>query len=296
MLRAKGKPTGQSGAPACRVFGERMGDRGTRLTLHHTPLLWVPGLKIETWGTPSVQNQAIKNSVPHSFAFFAKGWEATVAILFFLSLALAAAAQSSPAARFTVVLDAAHGGDDAGAAIPAAKGQAKPEKDIVLALSVRLRSLLAARGIAVVTTRESDAAVDPQRRVEITSHAGASACLSLHATDAGSGVHLFLTSLGAAQSQKLAAWKTAQAAWAERSVALAGVLNSALDHAGVNVTLSKTALPVVDSMACPAVAVEIAPEGGPNQNTSPADTAYQARVAEALAAGLLEWRTEARQP
>jgi N-acetylmuramoyl-L-alanine amidase len=48
-------------------------------------------------------------------------------------------------------------------------------------------------------------------------------------------------------------------------------------------------------MTCPAVAVEIAPERGPDHKITSAldDPAYQARVAEALAAALLEWRTDA---
>ena len=69
--------------------------------------------------------------------------------------------------RFVVVLDAAHGGDDTGGRL--ANGQL--EKTFTLALSVRLRSLLAARGIQVVTTRESDATVDLNRRAEIANHA-----------------------------------------------------------------------------------------------------------------------------
>jgi len=214
-------------------------------------------------------------------------------------------APAAPQARFVVVLDAAHGGDDSGGRF----SNGKTEKAFTLALSVRLRSLLAARGIQVVTTRESDAALDPNHRAELANHANAQACLSLHASESGSGVHLFVSSLtpapypndkdpSPAQPARFAAWKTAQAAWATRSLALAGVLNSALSHAGMTVALSRTALPGVDSMACPAVAVEIAPERDSSQKTT-ADldnVGYQTRVAGALAAALLEWRTEAHQP
>jgi N-acetylmuramoyl-L-alanine amidase len=208
------------------------------------------------------------------------------------------AAQQAPPARFVVLLDAAHGGDDPGGRIEDRTGREQPEKTFTLALGVRLRSLLAARGIQTVATRESDTAVDPNRRAEIANHANAAACLSLHASQSGSGVHLFASSLAPAQPARFAPWKTAQAAWVERSLALAGVLNSALLHAGITVSLGRTALPVVDSMTCPAVAVEIAPERGPGKavNSGLDDPAYQARVAEALAAALLEWRTETGQP
>jgi N-acetylmuramoyl-L-alanine amidase len=201
-------------------------------------------------------------------------------------------APAPPQSRFVVVLDAAHGGDDAGAQL---NGQL--EKTYTLTLSVRLRSLLGARGIQVVTTRESDSPLDAIHRAEIANHANAWACLSLHATQSGSGVHLFASSLPPAPATRFPAWKTAQAESVTRSLALAGVVNSALLHAGLSVTLGRTALPELDSMTCPAVAVEVAP--GPATDgavTGLDDPAYQARVAEALAAALLEWKTEANQP
>lgn len=201
--------------------------------------------------------------------------------------------QAPPQPRFVVLLDAAHGGDD-----PGGKLSDQPEKAFTLALSVKLRSLLAARGIQVVTTRESDSDLAPNRRAEIANHTNAQACLSLHATETGSGVHLFASSLPPGPPNRLPAWRTAQAAWVTRSLALAGVLNSALQQAGVSVTLGRTALPEVDSMTCPALAVEVAPgrTQGSDDKTDPGDPEYQARVAEALAAALLEWKTEGRQP
>ena len=211
------------------------------------------------------------------------------------SLVAAQPAPPAPATRFVVVIDAAHGGDD-----PGGRLNGIDEKNLTLALSVRLRSLLAARGIQVVTTRESDATIDPNRRAELANHANAQACLSLHATQSGTGAHLFVSSLTPAQPTRIAAWKTAQAAWVNRSLALAGTLNSALLHSGLTVSMARSALPAVESMTCPAVAVEIAPEtvqardSGHQTPGSLDDPNYQARIAEALAAALVEWRTEAR--
>jgi N-acetylmuramoyl-L-alanine amidase len=208
-------------------------------------------------------------------------------------LALAQPAPPAPQARFVVVLDAAHGGDDTGGRL--ANNQL--EKSFTLALSVRLRSLLAARGIQVVTTRDSDATVEPDKRAEIANHAQAQACLSLHATQSGSGVYLFASSLAPVVPSRFPAWKTAQAGWAMHSLKLEGVLNSALLNAGMSVTMSRTSVTAVDSMTCPAVAVEIAPEQNAGHETIADlnDKNYQARVAAALAAALVEWRTEARQ-
>jgi len=207
--------------------------------------------------------------------------------------AMLAFAQQAPptATRFVVVLDAAHGGADPGGRLTS--GQ--PEKAVTLALSVRLRSLLAARGIAVITTRESDITLDPDTRAAVANRANAQVCLNIHATESGSGVHLFVSSLASAPAARFVPWKTAQAVAITRSVALAGALNAALLHAGMNVTLGRTALITVDSMTCPAVAVELAPQRGPDNaiTAQPDDPEYQASVASALAAAILEWRSEA---
>lgn len=215
-----------------------------------------------------------------------------------IALALApmmAAGQAppTPPARFAVVLNAAHGGDDAGAALTTPAGSAEPEKTYTLELSVRLRSLLGARGFTVVTTRESDITLSPAQRDTIANHANAQACLSLHAAMTGSGVHLFISSLEPAPRVPFLPWKTAQAAWVARSIALAGTLNSALTHAGIKVTIGRTALPVIDSMTCPAVAVEVAPPqpSSSGHAASIGDDAYQAQIADAIAAALLEWRS-----
>ena len=155
-----------------------------------------------------------------------------------------------------VVLDAAHGGDDAGGQLDTPRGE-----DLHAGLQRAAAFAAGARGIQVVTTRESDATVDLDRRAEIANHANAQACLSLHASESGSGVHLFISSLAPGAARRAlppgrprrppgyrAAWR-----WP-------GCSTSALLHAGMTVTLGRTALPAVDSMTCPAVAVEIAPE------------------------------------
>jgi N-acetylmuramoyl-L-alanine amidase len=203
------------------------------------------------------------------------------------SLSCVAQAPAAPAARYVVVLDAAHGGNDTGG-----HSGNWTEKAFTLALSVRLRSLLAARGIQVVTTREQDLGVDAERRDAIANHANAQACLSLHGTLSGAGIHLFVSSLAPVEPAHFVPWRTAQAADVARSLGLAGVLNSALAQAGLGVTLERTPLPVVDSMMCPAVAVEVAPQGvsGQAPTDSLSDANYQAKVAEALAAALVEWR------
>jgi N-acetylmuramoyl-L-alanine amidase len=240
--------------------------------------------------------------------FFAARAGYSICISFVLLTALAAVRAQAPQpqpSRFVVVLDAAHGGDDTGAKLTNSAGQPLAEKAYTLALSGRLRSLLNARGIQVVTTRDSDGAMETDRRAESANHANAAACISLHASQIGAGIHIYASSLAPTSAGSIIPWKSAQASWVTRSLALAGVLNSAFSQAGIAVTLGRTALPAIDSMACPAVAIEIAPlSAGHGQSVS--DPAYQTHIAQALAAAIVEWRstglrdssqtTEAAQP
>lgn len=230
-----------------------------------------------------------------------------------------AQANDTPAAarRFVVVVDAAHGGADGGAALAGAgaagagNGTADggmaagtQEKDVTLQMSQALRALLVARGFAVVETRTGDVAMDGDARATVANRATAQACVVLHATEAGAGVHLFVSSLAPGQRAMLMPWKTAQAAWVAESLKLSSALNGALsamgrdDGAGIPVTMGRTTLPGIDSMACPAVAVEVAPlrDGARRVVSDVTDREYETRVMQAVAAALLEWRGEAGEP
>jgi N-acetylmuramoyl-L-alanine amidase len=202
-----------------------------------------------------------------------------------------APAPARPVPRFAVVIDAAHGGSDTGARL----SDRLLEKDLALTLSVRLRSMLAAHGISVVTTRESDATLPPVNRAETANHVGAAACISLHATTSGSGVHLFTASLTPVPITRFLPWETAQGAYAEQSLRLSSELDSAMTHAEIPVTLGRTALQPLDSFTCPAVVVEFAPLYATGRVTALSDPAYQDRIIAALAAAVEQWQRDWRQ-
>ena len=196
-----------------------------------------------------------------------------------------------PAPRFAVVIDAAHGGADGGARL----SDHLLEKDLVLNLSVRLRSMLSAHGISVVTTRESDSAITALNRAETANHVGAAACITLHATTSGSGIHLFTASLTPIPVTKFLPWETAQGAYAEQSLRLSSEVDSAMTHAEIPVTLGRTALQPLDSFTCPAVVVEISPLSGTAHVTALSDPGYQDRIVAALAAAVEQWQRDWRQ-
>ncbi|MCS7173329.1 MAG: N-acetylmuramoyl-L-alanine amidase family protein [Armatimonadetes bacterium] len=92
------------------------------------------------------------------------------------------AVQEAPTSRgrasgHVVALDPGHGGSDPGAI--GVTGLV--EKDVVLDVSLRLRTLLERQGIRVVMTRETDVSVDLGARVPTALQAGATVFVSIHA-------------------------------------------------------------------------------------------------------------------
>ena len=195
--------------------------------------------------------------------------------------------------RFQVLIDAAHGGTDTGAHLT----PTLEEKTLTLALSNELRSMLAARGMAVTTTRTQDVNLSPDERAEIADRTPFAACIVLHATATGSGVHLYTSSLPAAPAAKFMPWQSAQSAYVTDSMKLSSDIDSALAHAAIPITLGRTALEPIDSFECPAVAVEVAPlQGGSTTKSEPiTDEAYQQKILNALASALVEWQQDWRQ-
>lgn len=202
--------------------------------------------------------------------------------------------------RMVIVIDPAHGGLDSGSRI----SDAALEKDVTLAMAFKLRSLLSARGFAVVMTRDADNPTEPNAeglpltlddRAGIANHAQPSACLLLHATGSGNGVHLYNSELDAnAGVPPVEPWLTAQAAWVPQSEQLEKHLAAALTRAGIALVASRASVRPVDSLTCPALVVELAPAGDDPDSINDSD--YQQRVAQAIAGALLFWRNQVQPP
>ncbi|MEO6828341.1 MAG: N-acetylmuramoyl-L-alanine amidase [Acidobacteriaceae bacterium] len=199
-----------------------------------------------------------------------------------------------PELRFLVALDPAHGGADSGALL----ASGTPEKTYTLSLAVRLHVLLNAHGIHSTLTRDSDTAIVSSARAVTANRAHAAACVLLHATSTGNGVHLFTSSLAISGQQypqnrrrAFLPWQTAQASYGSESLRLESDINASLAHQHVPALLGKTSLAPLDSLACPAVAVEIAPL---DANTPLANAAYQQKIAQALTEALVTWRGDWR--
>ena len=194
-----------------------------------------------------------------------------------------------------ILLDPAHGGADDGANL----GSAGVEKDFDVAFAERLRGLLAAQNFNVVLTHTAAADdIAPDSRVEIANRSHAVACLLLHASNAGHGVHLFTSSLSELASATdaqpetyIAPWDSAQAASLPRSQQLVNELATSLNGQNVPLVVGRVSVRPIDSMFCPAVAVEIAPE---KAGVTLSDDNYLRQVAESIVTALTYWRQHAQ--
>jgi N-acetylmuramoyl-L-alanine amidase len=215
------------------------------------------------------------------------------ALLITLLTGIAAIAQQ-PSSRTIIFIDPAHGGSDTGAHLP----NNLFEKDITLAFAARLRSSLSGNGFAVISSRDSDPSVPftTDQRAEIANHGHPTACLILHATDSGTGIHIITSTLtppnDSEEPHAATPWNTAQSASVSQSLALANEIGVALLRAKLPVILSRAALRPLDNLTCPAVAIEIAPLAPADSDPTPiTDAAYQQNIAKAIAAALTSWRS-----
>jgi N-acetylmuramoyl-L-alanine amidase len=210
-----------------------------------------------------------------------------------LTLALLASANApaqQPAPRTVIFIDPAHGGPDPGAHLP----NDLLEKNFTLAFATRLRAQLSTSGFAVISTRDTDPTVPfpTDQRAEIANQRHPGACLILHATDSGSGVHIITSALAPTQEDQHAPipWNTAQAGTIPQSLTLANQIGLALQRAKLPVILSRASIRPIDNLICPAIAIEIAPLGTGDDQTAITDSAYQQNIVKALADGLTQWR------
>ncbi len=218
-----------------------------------------------------------------------------------------ASAQGVPTLnREMVVLDPAHGGPDGGVRI----NDHIEEKEVTLVMASRLRSLLAARGFTVVSTRDGDpaAVLTGDQRAAAANKAHAVACLVLHATASGNGVHIGTSTIGSSMAAIAQAapssrnvsgavpWDRAQEAYVPQSLGLANQVGTALKRAQLPLAMGRVAMRPLDNLTCPAISIEIGPLRSGSDVAQATDEAYQQRVAEAIAGALIFWKNQAQPP
>jgi N-acetylmuramoyl-L-alanine amidase len=174
--------------------------------------------------------------------------------------------------KVLVVIDAGHGGSD-----PGAMSAGLNEKDINLAVALKVADFLEQRGIGVILTRQQDRFLELEERADIANRRNADLFVSIH-TDSNpdrsrQGFTVFVAR---------AASPAANRAAGDISQAMAA---TGADSHGIREADYK----VLVNTSCPAVLVEIAHLSNVQDLARLRDSAWQSRVAQAIATGILTY-------
>ena len=173
--------------------------------------------------------------------------------------------------RELIVIDPGHGGPDVGAT-----RNGVYEKDIVLSVSKQLGRILQQMGYAVIYTRTEDIDLDLEPRVQIAENAKASAFVSVHVNSLSAsasqvnGVETYHAP-GASLGKSLAEFVH------EQIIASTGATDRGVKSARFHV-IAKTSMP--------AILVETGFITNPSESAKLVNSAYQERLAEAIARGM----------
>ena len=170
-----------------------------------------------------------------------------------------------------VCLDAGHGGADPGAVGP----HNIKEKDVVLDITRKTGAILESRGVDVIYTRAEDKKVELAERTKIANNAKADLFVSIHANAAAAM---------SANGQETFCYKTGtRAATLAQNIQNEIVATSGLKNRGV-----KTAnYYVLVNSTMPAALVETAFISNPDEEKLLKDSAWQQKMAVAIAKGIL---------
>jgi len=174
-------------------------------------------------------------------------------------------------ATAVVVVDAGHGGKDPGAMVAGAY-----EKNINLQVARKVASLLTQGGITVAMTRDQDEFIELEDRADVANRRNADLFVSIHSDSAPdrsiSGFTLYVASDASRE-----AYKAAQAVSAAMSKTGSGTRG--IRQADYKVLVQTT---------CPAILVELGYLSNVTDARRLQDNAYQTRLAQAIAAGILD--------
>lgn len=195
-------------------------------------------------------------------------------------------APASP--HYFAVIDAAHGGEERGAALT----DQLAEKDVTLAFARRLSQELDGRGLSSLLLRHGDTTLTTDQRASAANAAGAAIYIAVHAAVQGNGVRLYGSLLPASGENHgpFLDWETAQrtVAWtsqmAEKSVA------AELRSRQLPTRILTAPLRPLNNVTFAAIAIEVAvPASSIEQLSLPS---YQQLIATAVADGLVSIREQ----
>ncbi len=198
----------------------------------------------------------------------------------------AGASSGVGAPRPLAVVDAAHGGQERGAALT----DTLAEKDVTLGFARLLRHELELRGFAVLMLRDADNTLSFDQRAGAANAAHASIYLCLHAASQGGGARVFtaLLPIEGPSSGVFHPWNSAQAPALALSTAVAGAIVTEMQKKQFPARGSSASLRPLNNVLMPAVAIELQP--GPNGIADLTSANYQQQAAAAIADAVVSVR------
>lgn len=184
------------------------------------------------------------------------------------------------------IVDAAHGGDERGAAL----SDQLAEKDVTLAIARVLRAELTARGVNTTLVRDGDVTMSLDQRAAIANASGAAIYICVHATTQGNQFGLFTAFVpnhGTSHGPFLD-WDSAQIRYEQSSQVAETAIATELRTTKLPVRTLAAPLRPLMNITTSALAIEIDPlTGNVSQLTSPE---FQRSVAGAIATGVVDIR------
>jgi N-acetylmuramoyl-L-alanine amidase len=180
-----------------------------------------------------------------------------------------------PLAGITILLDAGHGGSDHGAIRDGIN-----EKDINLAVTLKVRDLLVSQGATVLLTRKDDSALTLDERKALIAQNSPTLFLSIHTNahtnDGIDGIEAYY--------------------WNDASPTLAqSIYQAVVDGLGERGNwVRKRELAVVHHEFAPAALIEIGYLSNDADRKLLVDEKYQSRVADSIYSGILDYVSKQR--
>ncbi len=184
------------------------------------------------------------------------------------------------------VIDAAHGGDERGAAL----SDQLAEKDVTLSFARALRTEMMARGLNTMLLRDSDVTMTLDQRAGTTNSYRPAIYICVHASSEPGGVRLYSAVMPSAGENHglFVDWGTAQITYEANSQIAESAIANEIRIKQFPVRTLGAPLRPLNNITTAALAIEISPTGGSvSQLTSPD---YQQLIATGVAAGIADIR------
>ena len=181
----------------------------------------------------------------------------------------------------TVVVDAGHGGHDAGTATPYVR-----EADTTLLVAAALRAELEKRGFLVLLTHEDNRYLSDQQRVDAANAAANAVFISLHLNNGRSdmrGVETYTVDPAESDDAPMPGNE-----YDTSNAALAMALQSSLVRrcGAADGGCRRAHYSILSSVSCPAALVELGYAGNKEEGTLLSSEEYRGKLAKALAEGI----------